>query len=83
MLFVLHIQYETCIRMSYVNEKNIGILYDITGRTYTNTHITNSVMWDTIINASCHYYSGTISLDIYDHRLIFVLHIKKSKQCEL
>ena len=69
--------------MSYVNEKNIGILYDITGRTYTNTHITNSVMWDTIISASCHYYSGTITLDIYDHRLIFVLHIKKSTQCEL
>ena len=65
--------------MSYVNGKNIFILRNITGRTYTNAHMTNSEMSDTIVNATCQYYSGNITLDMSDHRLIFFLHIKKSQ----
>ena len=52
-------------------EKNICILENITGRTHTNAHMTNSDMSDTIVNATCQYYSGTITLDMSDHRLIF------------
>ena len=80
MLFVLHIHNEICIRMSYVNEKkNICIFENITGRTYTNAHMTNSDIWDTIVNATCQYYSGKITLDMSDHRLIFFLHIQKNQ----
>ena len=64
--------------------KNICILENITGRTHTNAHMTNSDMSDTIVNATCQNYSGTITLDMSDHRMIFFLHIeKKSKQCQL
>ena len=78
MLFVLHIHNEIYIRMSYVNGKNICIFKNITGRTYTNAHMTNSDKSDTIVNATCQYYSGNITLDMSDHRLIFFLHIKKN-----
>ena len=64
--------------MSYVNEKNICIFKNITGRTYTNAHMTNSDMSDTIDNATCQYYSGNITIDMSDNRLIFFLHIKKN-----
>ena len=67
--------------MSYVNEKkNICIFKNITGRTYTNAHMTNSDMSDTIVNATCQCYSGNITLDMSDHRLIFFLHIKQKIQ---
>ena len=58
-------------------KKNISIFKNITGRTYTNAHMTHSDMWDTIVNATCQYYSGNITLDMSDHRLILFLHIKK------
>ena len=59
-------------------EKNICIFKNITGRTYTNAHMTNSDMSDTIVNATCQHYSGNITLDMSDHRLIFFLHLKKN-----
>ena len=40
--------------------KNIFILKNISGRTHTNAHMTNSDLWDTIVNETCQYYSGTI-----------------------
>ena len=58
--------------------KNICILENITGRTHTNAHMTNSDMSDTIVNATCQNYSGTITLDMSDHRMIFFLHIEKN-----
>ena len=58
-------------------KKNICIFKNITGRTNTNAHMTNSVMSDTIVNVTCHYYSGNITLDMSDHRLILFPHIKK------
>ena len=65
-------------------KKNICIFENITGRTYANAHMTNSDMSDTIVNATCQYYSGTITFDMSDHRLIFFLNIKKNKkQCQL
>ena len=65
-------------------KKNICIFKNITGRTYTNAHMTNSDMSDTIVNATCQYYSGNITLDMSDHRLIFFSpHKTKSKQCQL
>ena len=65
-------------------KENICILENITGRAYTNAHMTNSDMSDTIVNATCQYYSGTITLDMSDQRLIFFSpHGKKSKQCQL
>ena len=60
-------------------KKNICIFKNITGRTYTNAHITNSDMCDTIVNATCQYYSGNITLDMSDHRLIFFFHIQKNQ----
>ena len=60
-------------------KENICIFQNITGRTYTNAHMTNSDKSDTIVNATCQYYSGNITLDMSDHRLIFFLHIKKIK----
>ena len=59
-------------------EKNICIFKNITGRTYTNAHMTNSDMSDTIVNATCQHYSGNITLDMSDHRLIIFLHLKKN-----
>ena len=59
-------------------KKHIGILKNITGRTYTNAHMTNTDMLDTIVNATCQYYSGNITLDMSDNRLIFFLHLKKN-----
>ena len=58
-------------------KKNICIFKNITGRTYTNADMTNTDMSDTIVNATCQYYSGNINLDMSDNRLIFFLHIKK------
>ena len=58
-------------------KKNICILENITGRTYANAHMTNSDMPDTIVNVTCQCYSGTITLDMSDHRLIFFLNVKK------
>ena len=84
MLFVLHTHNVICIRMSNENEENISIFHNIPGRTHTTMHMTNSDMSDTIINATCQCFSGTITLDISDHRLIIFLKIiKKSKQCQL
>ena len=60
-------------------EKNICIFKNITGRTYTNAHMTNSDKSDTIVNATCQYFSGNITLDMSDHRLILFLHIKKNR----
>ena len=60
-------------------KNNICILENITGRTYTNAHMTNIDIWDTIVNATCQYYSCNITLDVSDHRLIFFLHIKKNQ----
>ena len=59
-------------------EKNSCILENITGRTYTNAHMTNSDMSDTIVNATFQYYSGNITLDMSDHRLIFFFHLKNN-----
>ena len=59
-------------------KKNICIFKNITGRTYTNAHMTNSDMSDTIVNATYQHYSGNITLDMSDHRLIFILHLEKN-----
>ena len=59
-------------------KENICIFQNITGRTYTNAHMTNSDLSDTIVNATCQYYSGNITLDMSDHRLIFFPHLKKN-----
>ena len=40
--------------------------------------MTNSDMSDTIVNATCQHYSGNITLDMSDHRLIFFLHVEKN-----
>ena len=39
--------------------------------------MTNTDMSDTIVNATCQYYSGNITFDMSDNRLIFFLHLKK------
>ena len=83
MLFELHTHNEIYIRISYVNERNISIFKNITGRTYINTHITNSDMRDTNVNAACQYITGTITLDISDQRLIISVIIRKCNQCQL
>ena len=59
-------------------KKNICIFKNITGRTYTNADMTNTDMSDTIVNATCQYYSGNINLDMSDNRLIFFIHLKKN-----
>ena len=59
-------------------KKHIGISKNITGRTYTNAHMTNTDMSDTIVNATCQFYSVNITLDMSDNRLIFFLHLKKN-----